>query len=87
MFNVLVSAPYLQREFGQYRERFAAAGLRPILPAVRERLEEDELWPGWAERRDRWRSERIPAEWVEEADRWLTPFRAATRELQVPVHA
>jgi D-3-phosphoglycerate dehydrogenase len=43
MFNVLVSAPYLQREFGDYRERFAAEGLHPIVPAVQERLEEHEL--------------------------------------------
>lgn len=43
MFNVLVSAPYLQREFDAYRARFAAEGLEPIVPVVRERLEEDEL--------------------------------------------
>ena len=43
MFNVLVSAPYLQREFDGYRERFAAEGLHPIVPAVQERLEEHQL--------------------------------------------
>jgi D-3-phosphoglycerate dehydrogenase / 2-oxoglutarate reductase len=43
MFNVLVSAPYLQREFEAHRARFAAEGLHPIVPIVRERLEEDEL--------------------------------------------
>jgi D-3-phosphoglycerate dehydrogenase len=42
-FNVLVSAPYLQREFEQYRDRFAAEGLNPVLPEVHERLEEHEL--------------------------------------------
>jgi len=42
-FNVLVSAPYLQNEFEGYRARFAAEGLHPVVPAVRERLEEDEL--------------------------------------------
>jgi D-3-phosphoglycerate dehydrogenase len=43
IFNVLVSAPYLQKEFEAYRARFAAEGLHPIAPLVRERLEEDEL--------------------------------------------
>lgn len=43
MFNVLVSAPYLQREFDDYRARFVAEGLCPIVPVVQERLEEDEL--------------------------------------------
>ena len=43
IFNVLVSAPYLQKEFEAYRARFADEGLNPIVPLVRERLEEEEL--------------------------------------------
>lgn len=43
MFNVLVSAPYLQREFEAYRDRFGQEGLNPILPTVHERLDEQEL--------------------------------------------
>lgn len=43
MFKVLVTAPYLQRDFEQYRERFALEGLQPILPDVGERLDEEQL--------------------------------------------
>lgn len=43
MFKVLVSAPYLQKEFDAYADRFAREGLVAVLPPVRERLDEESL--------------------------------------------
>ncbi len=45
MQKVLISAPYLQMEFERYRDCFIREELQPILPPVRERLEEEELLP------------------------------------------
>lgn len=44
-FRILVSAPYLQRALAEYRPELEARGFELVLPAVRERLSEDELLP------------------------------------------
>ncbi|MCX8042511.1 MAG: dihydrofolate reductase, partial [Desulfobacterota bacterium] len=43
MYRVLISAPYLQRDFEAYRGEFVARGIVPFLPRVVERLEEPDL--------------------------------------------
>ena len=43
MHKILVSAPYLQNEFADYAGRFAREGWIPVLPPVKERLDEDAL--------------------------------------------
>jgi len=44
-WKVLVSAPYAMPVIERYRSALAAAGCEVIVPAVNERLEEDELLP------------------------------------------
>ena len=43
--RVLITAPYFQPVAGRFAERFARAGIEPMLPTVRERLSEAELLP------------------------------------------
>lgn len=43
MYKVLISAPYLQRDFEAYRSELEARGITPLLPKVVERLEERDL--------------------------------------------
>lgn len=43
MYNVLISAPYLQLEYKDYQNELATKGIQAVLPRVTERLEEKEL--------------------------------------------
>ena len=44
-WKVLVSTPYMQQGFDEFRPRFASADIEPVLPVVTERLSEAELLP------------------------------------------